>query len=905
MSLRLFVATVVLSSLAAMAAGPLGAQTTGSSTEKKEGSSSSTETKSAPSPPAYAAILKDATPRSGLWTVYQKGNNLFWEIGSSDLSSEYILVISISRGNIGHPYLHGGMALNGFGDDWVWQFRKVGESIHVIRRNVRFKAAPNSPEAKAVAAAYTDSVLFSLPIMAKGPKGGDLVDLTQVFMSDLPQIGMALPGFSFSAQKSSWAHVKAFDENMELEVAATYASTGMRSIDTIPDSRGATINVHYSISKIPNTGYQSRLADDRVGYFLSVVKDFSSKANREQFVRYINRWDLQKADPSADPSPPKRPIVFYIEKTVPYKYRKSVYDGIYEWNKAFEKAGFVNAIEVNQQLDNDDKDPEDIRYNFFRWITTSRPFAIAPSRANPYTGQILDADILFDAEYLTHWKEEYENFSLPPTTKSTALLFSSGDPLASSIAPTADQRQIRIDQCLMGYGMPAQLAFGAAAIEAYAADPKISAEHLEKLMQQAVKETTMHEVGHTLGLRHNFKASKWRSLADICDGDKANGALSASVMDYNPTFIVGKNGKQGDFYCTTLGPYDYWAIEYGYKVFPGSTEAELKKIAARSGEPGLQYATDEDTSVNPFSKLNLDPDPDSNQWDLGNDPLAYAKMRMQTVQDVMPGMIERVTKEGENYTQARRTFQILLNQYTDSMYFVSRYVGGLKTSRSHKGDKDGQPPIQLVDVKLQREALAMLEENVFGDKPFQFPPELYNHLGWTSWSHWGSELPRRKDFGIHDFVLAAQDRILAQLLSTITLNRMHDAELRASADADVVTTAELIQRLTKAVFSEVESTKEGEYTNRKPAISSLRRNLQRSYLEELSKLALGSSTAPQDCQTVAYSELTILQQRIKSLLENQPVASKLDTYSRAHLQESSARIVKVLDARFELPAPVR
>ena len=178
-------------------------------------------------------------------------------------------------------------------------------------------------------------MLFSLPIVTKGPKGGDLVDLTQVFMSDLPQIGRRLPGFSFSQQKSSWAAVKAFEENMELEIAGTYASSGTANIDTVPDSRGATINVHYSISKIPSTGYQPRLADDRVGYFLTAVKDFSSKSDRDQFVRYINRWDLQKADSSLDPSPPKKQIEFYIEKTVPFKYRKSIYDGIYEWNKAF------------------------------------------------------------------------------------------------------------------------------------------------------------------------------------------------------------------------------------------------------------------------------------------------------------------------------------------------------------------------------------------------------------------------------------------------------------------------------------------------------------------------------------------------------------------------------------------
>jgi hypothetical protein len=262
-----------------------------------------------------------------------------------------------------------------------------------------------------------------------------------------------------------------------------------------------------------------------------------------------------------------------------------------------------------------------------------------------------------------------------------------------------------------------------------------------------------------------------------------------------------------------------------------------------------------------------------------------------------------VTKEGDDFIQARRTFNILVSQYAQSMFFVSRYVGGLKTSRSHKGDKEGRPPVAMVDAKLQREALGMLEEKIFSDKPFQFSPELYNHFGWSNWSHWGVNPTNRKDFGIHDFVLQWQKRVLDQLFSSVTLKRMHDAELRAGADADVLTTAELIQRLTKAVFSEVDSVKEGDYTTRKPAISSLRRNLQRTYLQELSKLAMGQTQAPQDCETIAWAELADLNGRMKTLLDNKSIAPKLDAYSRAHLQESSARIQKVLDARLTLTSP--
>src|SRR5690606_37025427 len=149
------------------------------------------------------------------------------------------------------------------------------------------------------------------------------------------------------------------------------------------------------------------------GYFLTVLKDFSKKSDEDRFVRYINRWHLVKADPSAELSPPEEPIIFWIEKTVPYKYRAPIRDGILEWNKAFEKAGCVNAIEVRQQDDAAEWDPEDIRYNTFRWITSGAGFAMGPSRVNPTTGQILDADIIFDADFIQFWKREYENFTVP------------------------------------------------------------------------------------------------------------------------------------------------------------------------------------------------------------------------------------------------------------------------------------------------------------------------------------------------------------------------------------------------------------------------------------------------------------------------------------------------------------
>jgi hypothetical protein len=843
----------------------------------------------------FATATKDLKAVPGLIKTYYKDERLLFELSPSNLNRDFIVLISIARG-IGEGQLLGGMSW-GFGDDWLWQFRKVDENIHIVRRNVRFTAKPGSPEEKAVRLAFTDSVLFALPIIANGPGGSMLIDVTPVFMSDLPQIGRALPGFSFAAKKSTWQQVKGFKDNIELQVAATYASDGGADFDTVPDSRGLTINVHYSISLLPNTGYQPRLADDRVGYFLTAIKDYSrSTTDGDRFVRYINRWDLRKADPTAEVSPPVKPIIFWLEKTVPFQYRKPIRDGILEWNKAFEKIGFVNAVEVRQQPDDADWDPEDINYNTFRWITASAGFAMGPSRVNPTNGQILDADIIFDADFITSWKEEYETF----TPDKVAALTGGPLDLKSYLETVGRQpphhEQGRACRCDLHHGFAFHMAFGdAVARIRYAGEAKPLQ---EKLIMEGLKEVVMHEVGHTLGLRHNFKASTLLDPKDLHNVEKtAQQGLVASVMDYSPSNIAPQGVAQGHYYTQTIGPYDYWAIEYGYKPLSGGSDGEVKelqKIAARCAEPGLTYATDEDTR-------GIDSDPLSNRFDLSSDPIGYAKMRSQMIGELWPGLVERIAEEGEGYQQVRRAFSILLGNYGQSMYFSSRFIGGLYVHRDHKGDKDGRPPFVVVPAAKQREALALLEEQVFNDKPFQFPPELYNYLASSRWSHWGTNDRPRLDIAVHEVIGMWQERILSQLLSPLTLARLHDSELKVPADQDAFTAAELIQRLTAAIFAELESVKEGEFTARKPAVSSLRRNLQRSYLRQLSNLAMGNSGAPQDCQTVAFVELQSLDTRILDLLKRPSV--KLDPYTRAHLTESSSRIQKVIEAHLTLARP--
>ena len=836
-----------------------------------------------------------------MWTLYHNEQQLLVDFSPGNLKQNFIVITSIAKG-ISAGSVLGGMSW-GFGDDVIWSFEKVGEKLHVLRRNVRFKANPGSPEANAVKLAYSDSVLYALPILTTTPSGGMLVDMTRIFMSDDENIGRSI-GMSFMSDRSTWSKVKAFKNNIELQVAAVYA--GGRDFDTVADPRGAQVSVHYSISRLPSDGFRPRVADDRIGYFLTVLKDFSDKKDDEHFVRYINRWNLQKADPSAKLSPPKEPIRFYLEKTVPINLRPYVRAGIEEWNKAFAKFGFDNAIEVLQQTEQDDWDPEDVNYNTFRWITAGAGFAMGPSRVNPMTGQILDADIIFDADFLTSWKQQYETF----TPADANLLM--GQPIEQSANPAvatfgaalnrghADGPGHHCDYCT---GMQQQLGFTAAVLTVRG-DIAAPAPGLpDELIAQGLKEVVMHEVGHTLGLRHNFKASAWKTLAEIDDPVKSvSEGTIASVMDYTPTNIAPKGAKQGLYYPQTIGPYDYWAIEYGYKPIEGNEAAELKKIASRSAEPGLDYATDEDT------RGGIDSDPLVNRFDFSKDPIEFARRQTKTSSELWSKVVERTVAEGDGYQRARQAFGMLLGEYWRTLSFVARYPGGIYVHRDHKGDANGRTPFKSVEAAKQRDAMKLLAEAAFNLPPLP-PPDVLNSLAATRWSHWGLREPSRLDYPVHSQMELLQSRILSQLLSTSTMARLYDGELKEPVDGDAYTLAEHLRTLVEAIFTEWrDAAKPGEYTNRKPYIASIRRNLQRTTLKRLAGmvnappssglfiiLGISGGGVPEDARTLIRMHLGDMDKQITALLAAQNV--KLDDYSKAHLLDSQERIRKLLQAQ--------
>ncbi|MDR2705742.1 MAG: zinc-dependent metalloprotease, partial [Planctomycetaceae bacterium] len=418
---------------------------------------------------------------------------------------------------------------------------------------------------------------------------------------------------------------------------------------------------------------------------------------------------------------------------------------------------------------------------------------------------------------------------------------------------------------------------------------KARAEKLEQIILAGVKDLVMHEVGHTLGLRHNFKASSWLTLEEINKPDRSKEfGIAGSVMDYLPINVAPKGQPQGDYFMSTLGPYDYLAIEYGYKTISGGTDGELKelqKIAARQAEKGRNFATDEDIWL-------TDSDPLTETRDLGSNPLDYAKTATARYEKLLPELIDRSVKEGGSYKDVGRFFLLLTFDRVSANYVLSRNVAGLYVNRDHRGDPNGRPPIQVVDAKTQRDSLEYICKTIFAPDAFQIPYDVYNQFGEEKWLHWNYQVYGSQTWNLSDLIRFARRYILFQLIYPWTLERLEETQLRVAEGDDVYTIDELFETLTDAIFKELTTIKEGEFTAKKPAIGLHQRMLQDDYFQILSLYSFGY-LPPSSSQAIARQQLTSLSSNIQALLAGK---AKLDAASRTHLLSLQERIRKVLDA---------
>jgi hypothetical protein len=858
---------------------------------------------------SFSEVTKGAQVQYGLFTLYRKRDNAYLSLEPSQLDRDYLLVTQLSQG-IGELGLDGGSSIR---SDLV-RFHRAGNRIELWVVNPRFAAARGTPMARAVENSFGHSVAQAFPIATMRDNGEILVDIAPFLTSDWADLGPYIQGVAaqrkpsgtvvLDRERSSLGTLSLFPGNLEAEVRLTYQANRNLGLETLADYRWIPLGVHYSLLELPTTPMRPRYADERVGYFVSAIKDFSRDTAESFFVRFVNRWRLEKKYPGAAISEPVTPIVYYLDRTVPTEWRSWVRAGILEWNKAFENAGFRNAIQVLDAPDDTLWRAEDARYSTVRWTATNRSvYAVGPTNVDPRTGEILNADVLVSASWIQTWRGESGEYVAPEAAVRAAFLED------SAAAVAGDEARI----CSLGDGLRRQGTLTRALLGARALGPE-GAVVTRRYIGQALKALIMHEIGHTLGLRHNFRGSAGVTKHQLTDrSHTSKHGLGISVMDYSPAAVSLDPEHQGDYFSGTIGSYDRWAIRYGYAIVgsreqlastaKGSADVApewspdvevnaLRQVASEAAHPSHLFGTDEDAG---FGGRGLDPT--VSRYDQTDDPLGWARDRVSLINSLFDSLDTRMVAPGQGYSRLRSAFTDLLNDRWYAMLVTTKYLGGATTARDHRGDPLARPALVTVPAARQREALAFLTEAGFGEKAYRFPPELLSKLGPDRWRHWGSNTAAdaRIDFPVHSWAMAQQSALLGQLLDPVVLSRLRDAELRAAAGEATVTIPELFATLTTAIWGEVMS---GETA--KPAgprnITSVRRDLQRLYLNSLIRMVVGSQPeTPEDARTLARVTLVDLGADLDRALIRR--GTELDPYTRAHLVDTRVRIDQALNAQ--------
>ncbi|BAT54382.1 hypothetical protein NOS3756_33510 [Nostoc sp. NIES-3756] len=861
---------------------------------------------------SFNEVVKDTEKLEGVFTLYRnkEKNKIYLEVKPEQLNKNFLATATLESG-IGEQGIYSGLPLQ----DFLFYFQRVDKKLSFVVRNVNFRTREGDPQARSLARSFSDSVLYSVEIKSIHPQRKTLlIDLGDILLADLSGLSL-FTGLTANTDQSYFGNAKAFPQNLEIESVLNFSGgSGTSKTDemlyfsSVPDSRGFTLRVHYSLSQLPENNYLPRLADERVGYFITAYQDLSKEDRNDPFMRYVNRWHLEKKDPNAPISPPKKPIVFWIDNAVPLQYREAIKEGVLMWNKAFLKAGFKDAIEVKQMPDNATWDAADIRYNTIRWINTvDGYFAMGPSRVNPLTGEILDADILVDASLVRLLRSKYGTLVQPNQTSTRTSLselirnrglcsngFATKPNSPTQQKPTDPKSFLQRLSKLAGdydlcYGMEAanQFSFGALSMSLLQNTPP-NQEEVQKYINQYLRLIIAHEVGHTLGLRHNFRGSNLLSPEEMNNPELSrHKGLTSSVMDYLPPNIAPQGIKQGDYFPSMVGAYDEWAIQYGYTQTNAKTPiAEkpiLQEIAGKSDQPELSYSPDEDM---------YDLDPTADAWDHSSNVLVYSQWQLDNSRLMWTNLNKRFPMPGESYSDLSDRFSSVLNNYFQNIFYTTKYIGGQSFYRLRAGEnsptsltsRQNRLPFEPVPVEQQRQALKTLQKYIFAEDALNFSPDLLNKLAPSRWYHWGS-FPRvgRLDYPVHDLILLLQGAVLRELLSGDRLTRIKDIELKSTPEKSL-TLPELFDTLQNGVWTEVLKPKAGAVK-----ITSLRRGLQREYLDILIAMVLRREYVPEDARSLAWYKLKQLNEKLKSVNTN-------DEYTKAHLLETSDRIEKALNA---------
>lgn len=800
--------------------------------------------------PSINEKIKGSYKKAGLFTLYQDtvSGSVQLYVRRDQLGKEFIYQ-SFSINGPTSLYLNQSMhrATN------VLKIEKAYDKLEIAEVNTSFFYNKNNPVSKTAQVDKPEAIVVSEKITGEDSTGF-LINADALFLGDkldpvkptYPPGAMTMYMFNLgmlNAQKSKYCNVRSFPDNTDVVVDLAYdnpnniASSG----PDITDGRYVRVRMQHSLIAMPENQYLPRRDDPRVGYFMEEVTDLTS-ISPVPYKDVIHRWNLRKKDPAAALSEPIEPIVYWIENTTPIEYRQTIMEAGLKWNEAFEKAGFKNAVQMKIMPDTATWDPADIHYNVIRWVSSAQPSygAIGPSFVNPKTGQILGADITvewFSGSATPIYDELVTNTSVP------ALHFSPNEPLTSHY------------NCLLAHELKSQFTAGLTTLEAAGAGP----EEIKEMHKQFLTYLIMHEMGHTLGLNHNMKASQMLSPAEINDITITHRiGLIGSVMDYPAINIALDRSKQGDYYTTKAGPYDLWAIEYGYTSFNSEAEEKqaLHSILSRSTDPKLAFGNDGDDMRAPGKAM----DPRVNINDLTNDAIGYAEERFQLVNNLMGKIVVKYSKPDQSYAELRARYNLLNNQRASMIAAVSRYIGGIYVDRSFPDQKSTSKPFTPAPVAIQKRAISVLNKYVFAPNAFDADAQVFPYL---QIQRRGFNQPSAgEDYKITNVLLNIQvNGALAHILSTATMQRITNSRLYGNQ----YSLADIMTDLTKGIFDADMQTNVNVY----------RQYLQNAFVKGLVQIA--SDNTPTDDVSKAAARYTL--KKIKTRLNS---AASTNEETKAH-----------------------
>jgi len=788
---------------------------------------------------SFASIVEKSEYHEGFFDVYRdkKSGETYLAIKTDQVDQEFIYNAVVTDGVVESFTFRGA-----FGDNKIISVRRHFNRIEFVTENTAFYFDPNNALSRASEANISNAILAVQDIVAENEEDGTvLIKADDVFLKESLQQLKGPPNPDPEAEKrfelgtlsevrNKIYEVRSYPENTNVFVDYVFENPAplVPAQEDVTDSRFVSIRLQHSFVKVPDNDYQPRIDDPRVGYFLQYITDLTSPSHTP-YRDLIMRWDLRKKDPDAALSEPVEPIVWWIENTTPVEIRDTITEGALAWNHAFEKAGFENAVQVKVQPDDADWDAGDIRYNVLRWTSSPQPpfGGYGPAFTNPRTGQIIGADVMLEYVYLTN-RIKIEDI---------LELIAGGQ--------TSDAMTGRSLHCSLGHRLQLGNIFGTQALKSMGA----SGARQAQLIDESTRWLILHEIGHTLGLNHNMRASQIHTIDELSDAEfVAENGVAGSVMDYPLTHLTFSGGSETAFHDVRPGAYDDWAIEFGYSPELDGPDGEANRAALldRSTEARLVFGNDADDMRTPGAGI----DPRVNIGDMSADAISYASNRMNLASEIIGDLRNRVGVEGESYQQLLNSYLVMFYEYANAGRTISRYIGGVRVNRAMIGQPGATTPLVPVSLQDQKRAMTELRSKIFAPTAFPESDELFSHLR-----------QQRRDFDfygltedpkLHELVLATQKSVLDHLLNPVVLRRISDSRQYGNE----YPLGDVVEDLTNAIFSD----------DMPRNVNTYRQNLQLEYVNRLVTMVSGDKKAQFDylSQSTALQNLRDIENALVS-----------------------------------------